>query len=227
MGPLDDWMANSLRLFSHPTRPSVTLSYAQSLDGSIALRRGEPLALSGPESQKLAHKLRAAHDAILVGIGTVLSDDPQLNVRLAQGSDPQIVVLDSQLRLPLTARLLAGKPLVFCMASANRERQKKLEKAGAIVERQSGSVATQINLDWVLARIKEAGFDSLMVEGGGQIISSFLSENLVDRIIVTVAPQFIGGYKALETPLDKMPALVDAQSGKYGKDYVLWGDLRR
>jgi 3,4-dihydroxy 2-butanone 4-phosphate synthase/GTP cyclohydrolase II len=90
---------------SHVGRPFVTLAYAQSLDGSLAARRGEPLSLSGLESQKLTHRLRASHSAILVGISTLLADDPQLNVRLVEGENPQPVVLDSRLRTRFKARV--------------------------------------------------------------------------------------------------------------------------
>ena len=86
-------------------RPFVTLSYAQSLDGSIADRPGRPLALSGPQAMALTHGLRAAHEAILVGIGTVLADNPRLNVRLVDGPDPQPMVVDSRLRFPPYANL--------------------------------------------------------------------------------------------------------------------------
>ena len=84
-------------------RPFVTLSYAQSLDGCIAAKRGQPLALSGPQSLTLTHQLRSAHDAIMVGIGTLLADNPRLTVRLVEGRDPQPVVLDSRLRFPSEA----------------------------------------------------------------------------------------------------------------------------
>ena len=90
-------------------RPSVTLTYAQSLDGSITTQRGKPTAISGKESLLLTHQLRATHDAILVGIGTILADNPRLNVRLAVGPHPQPVILDSQLRFPLDAKLLQNK----------------------------------------------------------------------------------------------------------------------
>src|SRR5512135_1934375 len=107
-------------------RPRVTLTYAQSLDGSIAARSGMPLALSGTESMHYTHQLRAAHDAILVGIGTVLSDDPRLNVRLTGGLSPRPIVLDSSLRCPSTARCLeAGRrPIVATTdrAAASRRR---------------------------------------------------------------------------------------------------------
>jgi len=223
---LDDWLAESLRQPGDPARPSVTLSYAQSLDGSIALRRGEPLALSGLESKQLTHKLRAAHDAILVGIGTVLSDDPQLNVRLAEGKDPRIVVLDSQLRTPLVAKMLkSGKARVFCAATADRRRQRELEGAGAIVERQADAKATRVNLHEMLNRLKVLGTKSVMVEGGGQVILSFLSEKLVERLVITIAPLFVGGYKAVESVMGKIPKLTNGGSGKYGKDIVIWGDV--
>ncbi len=87
-------------------RPLVTLSYAQSLDGSIADRPGRPLSLSGSQCMTLTHGLRASHDAILVGIGTVLADNPRLNVRLVTGESPQPVIVDSRLRFPPYANLL-------------------------------------------------------------------------------------------------------------------------
>src|SRR5262245_20564673 len=88
-------------------RPFVTLAYAQSLDGSITIARGQRYALSGPDALRLTHTLRARHDAILVGVGTVLADDPELRVRLVDGPSPQPVVVDSRLRTPATAKLLA------------------------------------------------------------------------------------------------------------------------
>lgn len=218
---LDDWLAESLSWPGDLARPSVTLSYAQSIDGSIALRRGEPLALSGPESQQLTHQLRATHDSILVGIGTVLSDDPQLNVRLVKGRDPQIVVLDSQLRMPLEAKMLGGAKLrIFCVASASREKQRALEAEGAAVERQSYQNATRVNLYGMLGTLKEQGIKNVMVEGGGEVISSFMAENLIDRVIVTVAPKLVNGYKS---PLATATDISIVGSNKYGEDTVIWG----
>src|SRR4029450_6900487 len=118
----------------HTGRPFVTLSYAQSVDGSIAARPGQPLALSGTRSMTLTHQLRAAHDAILVGIGTVLADNPRLTVRLVEGKNPQPIVADSRLRFPLSANLLCAHPLAPWIAAgepADASRQRVLEAAGA------------------------------------------------------------------------------------------------
>src|SRR3989304_8693232 len=95
MVPIDQLIAGAREHRQRLGRPLVTLSYAQSLDGCIAARAGERLALSGPESMRLTHRLRAAQDAILVGIGTVPADNPRLTVHLVQGQDPQPIVLDS------------------------------------------------------------------------------------------------------------------------------------
>ncbi len=223
---LDEWLANSLLRPGTLNRPSVTLSYAQSLDGSIALRRGKRLALSGPECHKLTHQLRSSHEAILVGIGTVLSDDPQLNVRLVEGKDPRIVVLDSQLRTPRKARLVNSNPYIFCEASADHKAQQKLEQAGAVVERQLENSTNLVNLPQMLKRLHELGIHNLMVEGGGEVISSFLSENLVDRAVITIAPQFVGGYKIPGLAFSKTPTLINEGVKKYGRDLVVWGDVQ-
>jgi 3,4-dihydroxy 2-butanone 4-phosphate synthase/GTP cyclohydrolase II len=204
-----------------PGRPLVTLSYAQTLDGSIAARRGQPSAISGRESLQLTHRLRAAHDAILVGIGTVLSDDPQLTVRLIEGRSPQPIVLDSRLRLPLSARLLEHprKPWLFATAAAEDAAQAALERLGARVERQSQP--GRVDLDAMLARLAELGVASLMVEGGGEVITAFLAAGLVDRAMVTVSPVHLQGY----TIRGALPLMKDVHSEDAGQDLVLFGRL--
>lgn len=214
--------------FARPGRPLVTLSYAQGLDGSISLRRGQPLAISGPESQQLTHSLRAMHDAILVGIGTILSDDPHLNVRLVEGKDPQAVVLDSRLRLPLDAKVLKNgkRPWIFCTSTNKLDAQRALEKKGVRVERQDRD-GELVDLSQMLARVHELGVDTLMVEGGGQVISSFLAEGLVDRAMITIAPQIIGGYKIPGENLTTgaLPHMKNIQIEDAGKDIVLFGRM--
>ena len=127
------WLAEAARQSESRGRPLVTLTYAQSLDGCISARRGQSTTLSAPQSQRMTHTLRARHDAILVGIGTLLADDPRLNVRLVPGADPQPVILDSYLRTPPGARLLQGqrKPWIFTGQYAPLAARHALEAAGA------------------------------------------------------------------------------------------------
>ncbi|MGH2581474.1 MAG: RibD family protein [Anaerolineales bacterium] len=233
MAEIESWLQETSKNLGQSVRPIVTLSYAQSLDGSLSLRRGEPLAISGQASQELTHRLRAGHDAVLIGIDTVIADDPQLNVRLAQGDDPQVVVLDSQLRFPLAAKLLNNKkkPWIFCTSQAAEKRQQKLEDAGAAVQRQTNAVAAHVDLPQMLERLGELGIGSLMVEGGGHIISSFLAEDLVDRVVLTIAPMFVGGYKIAERNLARrggdFPRLDEIKVEMVGEDIVILGTINR
>jgi GTP cyclohydrolase II len=207
-------------------RPLVTLSYAQSLDGCIAARPGGPLALSGPESLTLTHQLRAAHDAILVGIGTVLADDPRLNVRLVPGQNPQPVVVDSRLRFPSTARLWQTTPLPWLATTqVDSPRQQELETKGARVLGLPPSPEGRVDLKALLTQLAEMDINSLMVEGGTGIITSFLAERLVDRLILTIAPVYVGGYHATSTLLQPFPRLRHTHFTQSGNDLIVTGDL--
>jgi 3,4-dihydroxy 2-butanone 4-phosphate synthase/GTP cyclohydrolase II len=212
-------------------RPYVTLSYAQSLDGSITARRGEPMAISGPESLEMTHRLRAEHDAILVGIGTVLADNPLLSVRLVDGLNPQPVIVDSQLRCPLHARLLQNHhaPWIATTEDADIGRQHALESAGARVLRLPSNNIGQVDLQHLLLKLSQLGINTLMVEGGAAIISSFLSSHLVDRLVLTIAPMLVGGLNAVEPHHEgngsPFPRLYRTRYQKLGNDIVLLGDL--
>jgi 3,4-dihydroxy 2-butanone 4-phosphate synthase/GTP cyclohydrolase II len=212
-------------------RPFVTLSYAQSLDGCIAGRPGQQLVLSSSQSLVLTHKLRAAHDAILVGIGTVLADNPRLTVRLVEGQIPQPVILDSHLRLPLDVNLLRNhplRPLIVTSEQADIGRQKVLEEAGARVLRLPSDERGRVRLPLMLERLRELGIKSLMVEGGARIITSFLSERLVNHMILTVAPVFVGGMRGVRrlnrSDTAFYPHLSNLQHQPVGKDMIFWGD---
>jgi GTP cyclohydrolase II len=215
----------------HTGRPFVTLSYAQSVDGSIAARPGQPLALSGTLSMTLTHQLRAAHDAILVGIGTVLADNPRLTVRLVEGKNPQPIVADSRLRFPLSAHLLCAHPLAPWIATgepAEVDRQRVLEEAGARVLRLPMNTRGHVDLTALLERLGALGVRSVMVEGGARIITSFLAERLVDHIVLTVAPKLVGGIRAVRrlTHADPayLPRLRNLRYQWLEEDLVLWSD---
>lgn len=234
MEPIDAWLASAQAHREGTGRPLVTLTYAQSLDGSITFRRGQPLALSGPESQALTHRLRARHDAILVGIGTLLADDPRLTVRLAEGPDPQPVVLDSHLRFPLQAALLSGgrkAPWIATLDGADSDRGALLQAAGARLLHLPGE-GGRISLPALLRCLGQMEVNSLMVEGGARVITSFLSKGLADLVIITISPSFVGGLHAVEAGAlggagerPVFPRLQDTGSTRLGDDLIVWGRL--
>lgn len=185
-------------------RPFVTLAYAQSLDGSITTRRGRRYALSGPESLRLTHALRADHDAILVGVGTVLADDPELRVRLVDGPSPRPVIVDSRLRTPPDAKLLAQlgrSPLIGTTERADREhphRRSGILARGSRILTSPALPNGWVDLAALLRALSAEGIRHVMVEGGARIITSFLGAGLVDYAVITVAPIFLGGLSAVE-----------------------------
>jgi 3,4-dihydroxy 2-butanone 4-phosphate synthase/GTP cyclohydrolase II len=207
----------------------VTLSYAQSLDGSLAARRGEPLALSGPAAAALTHGLRAEHAAILVGIGTVLADDPSLTVRHAAGPSPQPVVLDSRLRFPLQARLLRHPRGVWIVCTeADQQKRLALQSAGARLLDLPPDSAGRVSLPALLTCLADEEVDSLMVEGGARVIQAFLSQGLADYLVLTIAPMFVGGLHAVQGPLPGpgFPRLEDAGYEQLGEDLIVWGRIK-
>lgn len=221
-----------------PGRPLVTLTYAQSLDGSISHRPDAPLALSGPETKHLTHRLRAAHDAILVGVGTVLADDPKLTARRVGGPHPLPVVLDSHLRTPPTARVLRHPRgcLLATTPAAPPEREAALRAQGARVVRLPVD-EDGVSLPALLAWLYEEGLRSLMVEGGRRVLTAFLKAGLVDWVLLTIVPYFVGGVPALGPlpPRTPNPSSVEAFPGlapdwrvlRLGRDLVLWGRAAR
>lgn len=212
-------------------RPFVTLSYAQSLDGSITARRGQPMALSGPEAMAMTHQLRADHDAILVGIGTVLADDPSLTVRLVNGRDPQPIILDSQLRFPLDAKLLhnARPPWIATVEPIDPARRAQLEAAGAQILTVAPDSRGQVDLAALLTLLHQRGIERLMVEGGASVITRFLAAQLVDHIVLTIAPVLVGGLKAASSLIQpaggSFPRLHRPRYEQIGDDLIISGDV--
>jgi GTP cyclohydrolase II len=212
-------------------RPFVTLSWAQSLDGSIALEPGRGCALSGAESLALTHAVRASHDAILVGIGTVMADDPRLSVRHWTGRSPAPVVLDTRLRTPPTARVLVAagpdRPVrIACTSAAEEARIAPLAARGASVLRLPAQDNGWVDLPSLLDSLGKASVRRLMVEGGARVLTSFLRAGLGDYAVVTIAPRLLGGLPAVGAlDLDRTPRFATVASHRLGDDVVLAGPL--
>jgi len=185
--------------------PLVTVKFAQTLDGRLAAAGGDSRGLSSAESLKFAHRLRSESDAVMVGSGTVLADDPRLTVRLVRGKNPVRVVLDSRLRLPAGARIFqeqAAAPTVVATTSgADGSKADELRAMGVevlTVKEDRGG----IDLRELLALLGQRHIASLLVEGGAGVITSLLSRGLADRVIAVIVPKILGKGIATVGELD-------------------------
>ncbi len=180
-------------------RPLLTLKLAASIDSRIATRDGESQWITGEPARRLAHLMRARHDAILTGTGTVLADDPSLTCRLP-GLDqrtPVRVVLDSRLVTPLNSALVSSarniKTMIITTAGASDASAAALRGEGVEVARVAETKDGKVGLDAALRALGDCGITSVLVESGGFLAASFLSAGLVDRLVWFRAPMVIGG----------------------------------
>jgi len=177
-------------------RPFVTLKLAASLDGRIATATGESRWITGEDSRRFVHRLRAEHDAILVGAATVIRDDPELTCRLRGGHNPLRVVLDGRLRLPLHARVLAATDtaatLVVTGHTASPAKIRRIEQYGAQVLRLPAD-AGRISMKRLMRALGRRGTTSVLLEGGAATAAAAVAAGVVDRILIFYAPILIGG----------------------------------
>ena len=166
----------------------VTLKLATSLDGRIATATGESRWITGEAAREQGHRLRAAHDAVLVGVQPVLADDPQLTVRLPERAvdQPLRVVLDSRLRTPPGAKLAGEGTLILTTAEP-------YAVGGALVERVDSDGDGRPTVEAVLKALKRHGVGSVLIEGGGQVAASFIAADAVDALEWFRAPILLGG----------------------------------
>ncbi len=213
--------------------PLFTLKIAQTIDGRISGADGNSRWISSERSRQEAHKLRSRHDAILVGIGTVLSDDPGLNVRLVKGLDPVRVVVDSRLRIPLSSKMLndtgATRTIIATTQRADEEVVRKIAGRGADVWKLP-ETRGQVDLPALARKLGGMGITSVLVEGGSQIFSSLLRARLADRVAVFVAPMILGdgliGLSAVGVGgLHESLKLVKFKSTRIGEDILLTGNI--
>lgn len=218
------------------TVPFVTVKYAQSLDGRIATSTGDSKWISGPAALRLAHRLRREHDAIIVGIGTVLADNPQLTVRLVKGRNPLRVVIDSELRTPADALVLAGGAatgtLIAAAANVDEKRVSEIQKLGADILRVPFAPnGSGIDIARLLGKLGRRGIGSVLVEGGSGIITSLLAARAVNRLIVVIAPKIIGsGTEAIGdlgiTRLSEALTFSSVKVRRLGDDIIFDGRLK-
>ena len=197
VGLLEEACRESNRIFFKYIRtglPYVTLKFAQTLDGRIATASGHSRWISSPPSLRFAHRLRAVHDAILVGAGTVRMDNPELTCRLVRGRNPLRIVVDSGLRLPPDATIFSdGKRTVAAATRrAPAESRRLLEKKGVEVLEIGEDSAGRVDLRQLLTVLGKRKISSVLVEGGAAVATAFLKGNLVDRLLIILAPKIVG-----------------------------------
>jgi len=215
--------------------PFVVVKVASSLDGKIATSKGESKWITGQKAREFAHRLRGKMDAILVGINTVISDDPSL---LAPSKDSLArVILDSKLRIPLNSKILKNqdKADTFIFTTSKADRQKLCElksrgiKVAIVKEDQDG----RVDLEEVLKKLASLEIMILLVEGGGKVIGSFFDKGLVDKLFLFLAPRIIGGRNSLTWVegkgvdlLSQTPHIEVSSLRKIGQDFLLEGYIK-
>ena len=176
--------------------PLVTLKFAQTLDGRIATATGDSQGISSAPFRRLVHRLRAANDAIMVGVDTILTDNPRLTVRLVKGRNPSRIVLDSRLRTPPDAGVVqnreAAPTIIATTSQADEKKVSHLREAGIEVLVTRQDEAGKVDLRQLLGMLGERGISSVLVEGGAGVITSFLRRNLADNAVIAIAPKIMG-----------------------------------
>ncbi len=211
--------------------PFVTAKFASSLDGKIATVSGESQWISCEESRRFTHHLRDINDGIMVGVGTVLADNPSLTTRLENGKNPARIVVDSNARTPLDAKILTDKlaeTIIAVTANAPAEKISELENAGAkIIVAGDGE---RVDLKILMAELGKMEFTSILLEGGGTLNFSMIRAGLVDKVYAFIASKILGGTNAL-TPVEgegfekltDAVHLTDLQTEKIGDDILISG----
>lgn len=178
-------------------RPWVTLKAAVSMDGDVALSTGESKWISNQHSRKRAHILRDCHDAIMVGVNTVLLDDPLLNVRDVPGRNPRVVIVDPAFRTPPDSKVIERDCIVCGFSRACSERKKQLLGRGCQILEMEAECQGSLPVASILGALAEEGVNYLLVEGGPTLLGHFFSSRLFDSVSIFYKPGFAGAGKNL------------------------------
>jgi riboflavin-specific deaminase-like protein len=211
----------------------ITIHFAQTLDGRIATRTGDSQWIGGPESLRLAHQLRADHDAVVVGVGTVIADNPRLTTRLVPGRSPLRVIADSRLRIPLESSVLsdgAAPTLIVTTEQAAANNREEIRRRGAEIAIVRRDGAGRVDLQDMIGMLAARGVRTLLVEGGAAMITSMLQARLCDRLVLCIAPRILGrGIEAVgDLGIDRLQDAVTFSSLRMtqcGDDLIVDGQL--
>jgi diaminohydroxyphosphoribosylaminopyrimidine deaminase / 5-amino-6-(5-phosphoribosylamino)uracil reductase len=174
--------------------PFVTAKVATTLDGKIATRTGESKWITGERARTRARMLRLQHQAVLVGINTVLSDDPHLGVRLRGHEDPWRVILDSALRTPIGSKVVrSGRCIIACTSAASARKASRLKSSDVQIWQFTGG---RVSLRPLLERLAKCGVISVLVEGGSEVLGSFFDDGFIDRVCWFVSPLIVGSARS-------------------------------
>lgn len=211
--------------FMKNNRPFVLLKSALSLDGKITYGDGKGKQITGMASQKYMHKLRNSYDSILVGINTILKDDPQLNCRFSKGRDPIKIILDSKLRIPLSARVVKQNPhkLIVCTDIRHNHKKEQLKKKGVEI---IDFPRTPININFLLYELAKRQISSILIEGGHSVNYSFLSTGHVNKLMFFYAPIIIGEDKSIVSGNYLGIKLKDLHIQKLDADLLVTGYIK-
>lgn len=217
--------------------PFVILKTAVTLDGQTATSTGDSQWISNSQSREEVHRVRDRVDAIMVGIGTVLNDDPKLTTRLPGGRDALRIVVDSQLRTPPQAALLhldsSAETLIAHIATAPEAHRGRLLESLATLQ-EIEEFDGRVDLNDLLAQLGRRGVQSILLEGGAQLNAAFLKADLIDRMMVFVAPKVIGGNGGYGifagegvARLAEAKQLQDIRFRQFGDDILIEGEVKR
>ncbi|WP_291566149.1 MULTISPECIES: bifunctional diaminohydroxyphosphoribosylaminopyrimidine deaminase/5-amino-6-(5-phosphoribosylamino)uracil reductase RibD [unclassified Clostridium] len=237
MGVLEEECRKLNEVFFHyisTKEPFVVLKYAMTLDGKIASCTGNSKWITGEDTRGHVHYLRKKYTGIMVGIGTVLADDPMLDCRIDHGVNPIRIICDSNLRIPLESKIVKSSheiETIIAFCKGDEEKKYKLSKAGVtLMEFQDDE---RINLKKLMERLGEKGVDSILLEGGGTLNEAALEAGIIKKAYVYIAPKIIGGKEAL-TPIEGKGRkqmsdafqLEDTTIAKFENDFCIEGYLR-
>ncbi|MBC5629194.1 bifunctional diaminohydroxyphosphoribosylaminopyrimidine deaminase/5-amino-6-(5-phosphoribosylamino)uracil reductase RibD [Clostridium sp. NSJ-6] len=217
-------------------RPFVVLKTAMTLDGKIATKTGESKWITCDESRKNVHKLRNELSAIMIGVNTVIKDNPELTCRLNYGRNPIRVIVDSKLRIPMTSRVVndnLARTIIATTDKRDNNKAKELEEKGIEVVKVKAKY-DRVDLNELMIKLGELNIDSVLLEGGGTLSFSALEEGIIDKVQAYISPKIIGGEMS-KTPvegngveeLNKAILLENMTTENVGEDILIQGYIKR